>query len=100
MKILRLPALILASVTMLFSTGCAEGKYNKNDTGITVNLSPTDDNGVRKVRLQVLGDKIIRVSATPDRKFSKDESLVTVPQTEQAQFTVEENDTSVWLLLL
>ena len=95
MKILRLPALILASVTMLFSTGWAEGKYSKNDTGITVNLSPTDDNGVRKVRLQVLGDKIIRVSATPDRKFSKDESLVTVPQTEQAQFTVEENDTAV-----
>ena len=76
-------------------TGCSEGKYSKNDNGITVNLTPATENGVRKVRLQVLGDKIIRVSATPDKKFANDGSLVVVPQENKTQFTVEEADSAI-----
>ncbi len=76
-------------------TGCSEGKYSKNDNGITVNLTPATENGVRKVRLQVLGDKIIRVSATPDKKFADDGSLVVVPQENKTQFTVEEADSAI-----
>lgn len=95
MKFRHFSASLLSVALALTLSGCSEGKYSKNDNGITVNVTPSAENGVRKVRLQVLGDKIIRVSATPDKKFSTDESLVVVPQVDKTPFTVEENDSVV-----
>ena len=92
MKFLNLSAAILSG---LLAVSCAAGKYEKSDRGVTVNLSPNKDNSVRKVRLQVLDDKIIRVSATPDKKFVADNSLVTVPQKEKAEYTITETDSTV-----
>ena len=46
------------------SMACNPGKYEKSEHGITVNVTPTGENSVIKVRLQVMDDKIIRVSAT------------------------------------
>ena len=77
MKLKVLSASILAGV---MSMACNPGKYEKSEHGITVNVTPTGENSVIKVRLQVMDDKIIRVSATPDKKFAPDNSLVTVPQ--------------------
>jgi len=95
MKFRHFSVSLLSAALALVMSGCAEGKYSKNDNGITVNVTPTAENGVRKVRLQVLGDKIIRVSATPDKKFPEDGSLVVVPQEEKTQFTVEESDSAI-----
>lgn len=95
MKFRHFSASLLSVALALTYSGCTEGKYSKNDNGITVNVTPSSDNGVRKVRLQVLGDKIIRVSATPDKKFSSDESLVVIPQVDKTPFTVEESDSVV-----
>ncbi len=93
---LRHFSVALLSAAMAFAlAGCNEGKYSKSDNGVTVNVTPTGENGVRKVRLQVLGDKIIRVSATPDKSFPEEESLITVPQEGKTQFTVEENDSTI-----
>ncbi len=92
MKFLNLSAAILSG---LLAVSCAAGKYEKSDRGVTVNVSSNKDNSVRKVRLQVLGDKIIRVSATPDKKFVADNSLVTVPQKEKAEYTITETDSTV-----
>ncbi len=95
MKFRHLSVALLAGILSLAS--CSTGNLEKNSDGVTVSLNPTDDNGVRKVRLQVLGDKIIRVSATPDKNFADDESLVTVPQTEKTKFDVTETDSTVTL---
>lgn len=66
--------------------------------GITVNLDRQNENDVRKVRLQVWGDKIIRVSATPDSKFAEDESLVVLKPESSTKFEVEETDSTVSLV--
>ena len=95
MKFRHFSASLLSAALAMVMTGCSEGKYSKNDNGITVNLTPATENGVRKVRLQVLGDKIIRISATPDKKFADDGSLVVVPQENKTQFTVEEADSAI-----
>lgn len=76
-------------------SSCGSGKFEKNADGVTVNVTQSAENDVRKVRLQVLGDKIIRVSATPDKKFSTDESLVTVLRPGKTDFKVEETDSTV-----
>ena len=47
---------------------------------------------VAQVRLQVMGEKIIRVSATPDRKFHDRKSLVVLPAGEQTPFQVAKED--------
>lgn len=89
----------LQSITTLILAGllgaCGSGKVQKDDTGITVNVAQQNDNDVRKVRLQVFGDKIIRVTATPDKEFSQDTSLVVLPHVGKVKFDVEETDSTV-----
>lgn len=92
MKIRTLTASLLAG---LVAVSCSTGKYEKSDRGVTVNVASAGENSVRKVRLQVLGDKIIRVSATPDNKFVADNSLVVVPQDTKTEYTVAETDSTV-----
>lgn len=91
MRLHSIPTFLLAAVL----TACGSGKYQKNDTGITVNVAQQQDTDVRKVRLQVFGDKIIRVSATPDNEFSQDTSLVVLPHQGKVSFDVEETDSTV-----
>ena len=45
-----------------------------------------------QVRLQVLGEKIVRVSATPDRKFHDRKSLVVLPVKDKTPFEVVAED--------
>lgn len=84
---MMLTAAILAS--------CGSHGYKSDKDGIVINVDPNGENGVRKVRLQVLSDKIIRVSATPDNSFSNDTSLVVVDQKVKPDFKVEETDSTV-----
>ena len=97
LKFMKLRAFTVTVIAGLLTLACSPAKVKKTDNGITVTLSPKKDNDVRKVRLQVIDDKIIRVSATADRKFSKDESLVTVPQTSRPDYTVSQTDSTVSL---
>lgn len=53
---------------------------------------PTD---VRKVRLEVMGEKLIHVSATPEKEFSKEQSLIVIPQQNKTDFKVEEQGDEV-----
>ena len=52
---------------------------------------------VRMVRLQVMGEKVIHVSATPENKFSLEPSLIIVPQKCECRFSVFENKQTVVL---
>ena len=76
-------ALLLASCTSV---------YRKNADGVTVKVQNPVEGGPRLVRLEVSGDKIIRVSATPERRFADPQSLVIVPQQSAPEFTISEND--------
>lgn len=52
--------------------------YEKTQDGIIVNLKNDSANAAKHIRLQVITDDIIRVSATPGNKFSDRESLISV----------------------
>lgn len=92
MKIYSISTLLVAT---LFLGGCGNGKYDKTDGGIIVNISPEKENDVRRVRLQVFSDKIIRVTATPDKEFAPDASLAVVKPEKKADYKVEESDSTV-----
>ena len=69
--------------------GSCSGVYEQTDNGVIVKVrTKKDDAGVRLVRLQVMGDKLIHVSATPENRFADLQSLIVVPQKEQTPFTV------------
>ena len=84
---------ILLTSAMLGS--CGSGRYEKESGGIVVNVDSHADNDVRKVRLKVYGDKIIRVTATPDKEFAPDASLCVLPRPTDVKYEVEETDSTV-----
>ncbi len=83
---MRLPFFTCALLASAIVASCGSSKIEKDSMGITVNLDRQNENDVRKVRLQVWGDKIIRVSATPDSKFAEDESLVVLKPESSTKF--------------
>ncbi|WP_291527990.1 TIM-barrel domain-containing protein [Bacteroides sp. UBA939] len=79
-------------------SSCAEQSYEKTQDGIIINLQQKQSTDAGRVRLQVINDKVIRVSATPGKHFSKEESLIIVPQAEsQSSFSVEEAERQLTL---
>ncbi len=52
--------------------------YKKTNDGVIISLAQENMQSAKKVRLQVITDDIIRVSATPADKLAEDKSLVTV----------------------
>lgn len=90
MKNLKHSLWMLACIS-LFS--CTTQSYEKTREGIIINLQQKQSADVGKIRLQVVNDKVIRVTATPEKKFSTEESLIIVPQGEKkAPFSVEETE--------
>ncbi|WP_308991029.1 TIM-barrel domain-containing protein [Mariniflexile litorale] len=68
--------------------------YEKVDEGIIINF---DNLNIKKLKLQVLGDQLIHVSATPEAEFPKDSSLIIVPKKRDIPFTVDEVGDSILL---
>ena len=83
---------LLASLLL---AACTSQGYEKTNDGVIVNVKQEQPTEVRKVRLQVMGDKLIHVSATPETHFSDRKSLIVVPQQQQAAFKVEDTDSAV-----
>lgn len=81
---------IALAASALAMSSCDKQSYRVVDNAVTV--TPVDG---PKVRLQVLGDKIIRVSATPDNKFPQTESLVVLEQAPYHDFTVKDDSAVV-----
>lgn len=89
-------SLLLLGASLPALLGSCNSAYAKDEQGVTVNVDPDRAGGARKVRLQVLGPKIIRVSATPTDKFSADTSLVVIKQEAYTDFDVkQENDSTI-----
>ena len=83
----------------LFLAGCASSSgYKTQEDGVVVKVQSPTQNDVKNVRLQVVNDKVIHVSATPESNFSEDESLIVIPQQGQpTAFTVSDNGDQVVL---
>lgn len=77
MKFMRKYNLLILLVVVLMSA-CSTPGFKKQADGISVNLKPTAENGVRTLRLQVITDDIIRVIASPEKQLNERESLITV----------------------
>ena len=69
---------------------CSGIGYQKTDNGVVVTVKQEQPEDVRKVRVEVMGEKLFRVSATPEKQFSEAKSLIVVPQVEKTAFTVDE----------
>lgn len=78
--------LLLSGLLAACSTG-----YSRIDGGVIVSTPEG------KVRLQVINDKIIRVSASPDKEFPEDSNLVVIPVDAKPEYTVTEKDGDVTL---
>ena len=85
-------SLLLAAVILCCS---CSADVHRNACGVTVKLSEVRDGGPRLVRFEVMGDKLIRVSATPERRFRDPESLVVLPVEERPSFDVVRNGDTV-----
>ena len=59
---------------------CTGKAHEKTGKGIIVNVYQQQPTDVRKVKVEVVGEKLIHVSATPEKSFSKAESLIIVPK--------------------
>ena len=69
---------------------CSGIGYQKTDNGVVVTVKQEQPEDVRKVRVEVMGEKLFHVSATPEKQFSEAKSLIVVPQVEKPAFTVDE----------
>ena len=82
---------ILYTISLLLTaTAISAANYTKTDKGITVSVKNHAADQPQLVRLQVMGDKIIRVSATAEDKFKDPKSIIIVPQTTTASYDVSE----------
>ncbi|NDV60463.1 TIM-barrel domain-containing protein [Bacteroides sp. 519] len=96
MKNLKYSLWMLACFS-LFS--CSEQSYEKTQNGIIISLQQKQSADTKKVRLQVVNDNVIRVSATPEKNFSQEKSLIIVPQSgNQTPFSVEETEQQLTLI--
>jgi len=82
MKTLIHLCFFLGMLLCLSLSACRSASVEQNEDGITVIMNTSSANTLKKIRLQIVTDNIIRVTASPDSTFSKRESLINVhPET-------------------
>lgn len=86
---------LLSLLVGLCLASCTVPEVEQTTDGVIVNLRQEQPSDVRKVRLQVMGERLIRVSATPENNFSNRKSLVIVPQSGKTPFAVDNTDKAV-----
>ena len=84
--------LILMSLFAAVALSACTGAVKQNESGVTVKVQSPVEGGPAVVRLEVMGEKIIRVSATPDKKFADPQSLVILPSEAKTPFEVVQNE--------
>lgn len=84
------PLLCFASAILLSS--CADTTVKNVGQQVYVKISQGD---AKLVRLEVVGKKLIRVSATAEDSFSDPKSLIVIPQHEKTDYTMSVNGDTV-----
>lgn len=69
---------IVLSFVSLTLFGGNHNLYQKTDDGILISLNQTSPENTQTIRLQVITDNIIRVTASPSKNLAKDQSLIAV----------------------
>ncbi|MDR0430422.1 MAG: DUF5110 domain-containing protein [Tannerellaceae bacterium] len=78
------------TVCVLIFASCNSSSWEKTSDGVIVRLNTTNESSAKQVRLSVLSDNIIRVSATPG-KFSTEKSLVVEEKPVTVSWEIIEN---------
>lgn len=84
-------------LAILAFAGCKENNWKKTSDGVIVRVERKVDDGPSLVRLQVKGDRLIRVTATPETRFADRKSLIIVASEAKSKFSVSETDSTVVL---
>lgn len=82
--------LFVTAAWILGTMGAQAAGFVQNGNYLTVQLKQHQNYGPSQIRLQVVGDRIIRVQATAEQSFRNKQSLIIVPQNSKAQYKVEE----------
>ena len=82
--------LLVSAALILGAMGAQAADFVQNGNYLTVQLKQHQNYGPSQIRLQVVGDRIIRVQATAEQSFRNKQSLIIVPQNSKAQYKVEE----------
>ena len=82
--------LLVSAALILGAMGAQAADFVQNGNFLTVQLKQHQNYGPSQIRLQVVGDRIIRVQATAEQSFRNKQSLIIVPQNSKAQYKVEE----------
>ena len=82
-------------LSALLVLGACADVYKVTENGVSVKVQQPSEDGPTLVRLEVMGEKIIHLSATPERKFADPESLVIIPAKEKTGFAVEQNEDTI-----
>ena len=98
MKIIKIDKkILLLSVVALF-VSCNAVAFQKKADGVVVSLKKTSPENVRSIRLQVITDDIVRVTATPEDKITDQKSLITsYTQTQTKGWDVQQSGNTVIL---
>ena len=89
MNPIRNSVALLAVAILLLPLSCGKKDYKVKGNSVTVSVASRKADAPSRIRLQVLGDKLIRISATPESKFNDRKSLVVLPQNAVVPFDVE-----------
>lgn len=96
MKYSKMKTLCLLFPVLALMISCENKSYIQVEDGLIISLN-NPDTQVKKMKLQVLGDELIHVSATPENQFPKDSSLIIIPDQKIVSFSVEEHQDSMVL---
>ena len=77
----------------------SNSNYKKTEKGIILTIDKKENENVlkQKIRLQVINDKIIRVSATCEENFPDPKSLIIIDQNTKPEFNISENGEEIKL---
>ncbi len=93
MKIKGSSLLLLAGLMLSACSGVTH-----DESSVTIKVRQAAQGSPALVRLEVIGEKLIHVSATPDKEFADPKSLVILPVAEKTPFSVEEDGDVVTVL--
>jgi len=93
---MRTQTIFLLLLCAAFSCACTDD-VKTDDRGVTVKVGTACEGAPSLVRLEVLGDKLIHVSATPERKFADPGSLVILPLSADVPFELAQKGDTVVL---
>ena len=77
---------------LMLLASCAGRDYSVSGGGVTIKVCQADTSSPALIRIKPVGEKIIRISATPGDKFNDRTSLVVLPQKERVPFDVKQTD--------